>query len=163
MARYSAQLKHKDSRIDDRGAPSREVAQLDTLLAGVALLVVEDDDLSREALGLLFSHYGARVCTAASLDEALACFDRHPPDMVVSDIGLDGDHDGFRLIRHVRMRDSQRGSWTPAIAVSGLSPGEGPDPHLAGFDDFLRKPVDVGLLVARVQALLERERGRTTH
>lgn len=162
MAFRTEQLAAEDSGTPyDDGPPEQE--HLDGILAGVTLLVVEDDELSREALALLFSHYGARVCAAATLDDALACFDRYPPMLVVSDIGLHDDHDGYRLIRHVRLRDAERGCWTPAIAVSGLTPGEGIDPRQAGFDDFLLKPVDVDLLLTRVQALLELERQPATH
>ena len=122
-------------------------------LAGVQILVVEDDELSRDALALLFSHYGAQVQTAASVPEAVRCFERQHPALLVSDIGLPSDADGYGLIRYIRSRDAERGQWTAAIAVSGLSPDDA-DPRILGFDDFLLKPVDIEQLLARILRLI---------
>lgn len=135
------------ARSDFDGTPERDV------LAGTAVLVVEDDDLSREALELLLSHYGARVVAAASVGEAVRAFEQESPALVISDIALP-DADGFGLIRHIRRRDAEFHRWTPAIAVSGMSPLDGDDPRQAGFDDFLLKPVDVEVLLARVRSLV---------
>lgn len=124
-------------------------------LSGILVLLVEDDESSRDALTLLFGYYGAHVLAAGSVADALRQYGFGEPDLIVSDIGLPGE-DGYALIRRVRMRDQARGAWTPAIAVSGIV---GPDTdaraRAAGFDEFLAKPVDVGTLLATARSLVE--------
>lgn len=123
-------------------------------LAGVTILVVEDDQLSREALELILAHYGATVVSAATVRDALAQFDRFDPTLVVSDIGLPGD-DGYSLIRTIRARDLTRSQHTPAIAVSGFGGVEiGERALAAGFDIFLQKPVEVATLIATAAQFL---------
>jgi len=122
-------------------------------LVGVSVLVVEDDPLSREALELILSYYGARVASAASVSAALSCYERHPPSVIVSDIGLPDD-DGLVLMRTIRAREFGRGRRTPAIAISGF-PSRETSEHArgAGFDAFLPKPIDVGALLRMVSSL----------
>lgn len=125
------------------------------VLSGIIVLVVEDDGPSREALALVFGHYGARVLATASAAEALRQCARAYPALIVSDIGLPGK-DGYALIRNLRARDHARGTRTPAIAVSGLDAVDMTERvRAAGFDEFLPKPVDVPTLLAAARSLLE--------
>jgi two-component system, chemotaxis family, CheB/CheR fusion protein len=122
-------------------------------LRGLAILLVEDDALSREALELIFSYYGAIVSSAASVDEALRAYERTPPSILVSDIGLAGG-DGCTLIEVLRRRERGAERRTPAIALSGFPGREtGQRARHAGFDAFLRKPVEIHVLLALVAEL----------
>jgi len=93
---------------------------------------------------------------AASTAEAMASLDRSAPDVIVSDIGLPGE-DGLSLIRRVRGRDSARGRAIPAAALTAYTQPEDRERALgAGYQEFLPKPVDPGVLTAAVARLAGR-------
>ena len=123
-------------------------------LSGVVILVVEDDEPTREALQLFFAYYGADVVGASSAAEALGNFERAHPALLDSDIDLPGEN-GFTLIGRIRARDRARGRYTPAIAMSGFAPFDlGLRARDAGFDDFVPKPIDASALLATATALV---------
>jgi DNA-binding response OmpR family regulator len=140
---------HPDYRMARRSQRQRDTR--DTL-EGRTILVVEDDEVSREALVVLLSEHGAHVLAAESVPEAMHLQREEHPALIVSDIGLPGD-DGCTLIRRIREADSERGDRTPAIAVSGFADCEW-YAFAAGFDDYLQKPLDFDVLLARVRMLL---------
>jgi CheY-like chemotaxis protein len=120
---------------------------------GVTVLLVEDDPVSRAALELIFSYYGARVTSTESAEDALACYEQSSPSIVVSDIGLP-HADGCNLLRAIRAHEWGRGRRTPAIAVSGFPSRDCRERvRQAGFDAFLHKPIDVRALLKTVRAL----------
>src|SRR5262245_4702593 len=116
---------------------------------GVVLLLVEDDPISREALELIFSHYGAQVCSAESMRSALQQFEENAPTLVISDIGLP-QGDGYMLLRTIRsLEQRDGGGHVPAIAISGFPSAEsGERARQAGFDAFLGKPVETRRLLS---------------
>lgn len=121
--------------------------------AGVTVLLVEDDPVSREALELILAYYGARVLSVESAEEALECYERSAPSLVVSDIGLP-QADGCTLLRTIRARERGRAYHTPAIAVSGFPSRESRERvRQAGFDAFLRKPIDIRALLKTAYVL----------
>jgi CheY-like chemotaxis protein len=122
-------------------------------LAGLKILLVEDDPLSREALELVLSAHGASVNSADSVPQALNLLEGDLPTVLISDIGLPGA-DGYELIRHVRHREAAVGARIAALAVSGFSDVSSERARAAGFDGFLSKPVDIETLVARVRRLV---------
>jgi two-component system CheB/CheR fusion protein len=92
------------------------------------------------------------VTRAGSVAEALAAYDRRPPDVLVSDIGMPG-RNGYDLIREVRGRDRRRGVTTRAIAITGFAALQDRSAALAaGFDEHIAKPVDPEVLVAKLRA-----------
>ena len=108
---------------------SARTAQLP--LRDVSVLLVEDEDDSREMLAELLSQQGAKVTTAASSADALAKIASEVPQVLLSDIGMPGD-DGYALIRKVRERLPNTTMVT--AAVTGL--GSAADRHRvldAGF------------------------------
>ena len=72
-------------------------------LAGVRVLVVDDEADAREVLSTMLQQAGAAVVSAANAAEALGLLDREAFDVLVSDIGMPGE-DGYALIRSVRQR-----------------------------------------------------------
>jgi two-component system CheB/CheR fusion protein len=121
--------------------------------AELAILLVDDDVDTREALALLLGERGMKVTEAGSVREALAALEAAPPDVVVTDIGMP-DADGFDLLRALREHDGAHGRRTPTIAVTGYAAGQDRREALhAGFDDHLAKPVEIDALVAKIQAL----------
>ncbi len=119
-------------------------------LAGVRVLVVEDDEDSRELLTGVLEDAGAEVEAASHADAALAALERFRPDVLVSDIGLPGE-DGYALIRRVRALGVDRGGSVPAIALTGFADLEDSRRAItAGFQVHVAKPIDPALLTHAV-------------
>ncbi len=126
-------------------------------LAGVRVLIVDDEPDARELLAAVLELHGADVSLAATADEALDLVAAARPDVIVSDIGMPGT-DGYELIRRVRALDGAHGGATPAAALTGFArPEDGRRATASGFDAHLAKPVDAGELVATVHELARRD------
>jgi len=126
------------------------------MLSGLRILVVEDERGVRLLLRRLLEAAGASVAVATSPDEALAEFDRQPPDVLVSDIRMPGG-DGYQLIRRVRERPADRGGRIPAVALSGSVGSEDITKILAaGFQKFIRKPFGVAEMREAIRTLAGR-------
>jgi CheY-like chemotaxis protein len=124
-------------------------------LDGLRVLVVEDDDDTREVLTLGLSLYGANVVSVTSAAEAMVEMEKNTPDVIVSDIGLP-DEDGLALIRRVRKLPPSRGGRVPAVAVTAFTLGDdGEEATRAGFQRYFRKPVETRDLFGAVAALGE--------
>jgi DNA-binding response OmpR family regulator len=120
-------------------------------LVSLTLLVLEDDDGIRAALGLAMEDEGYDVLEAASAEQALDLVARTPPDLMLVDLML-GGMDGFSFIREVRPT-----SQAPIIVLSAKT-----DTHdivaalEAGADDYVTKPFQVKEIGARLRALRRR-------
>jgi len=126
------------------------------LLQGLRVLVVEDEDDSRELLDELLSYEGAHVETASDAASGFAALVRFKPAVLLSDIGLPGE-DGYSLIRRCRGLSVDEGH-IPAIAVTAFCRPEDRARSLAaGFDDHICKPLDLGDLVQRILRIAGRE------
>ena len=135
-------------------------------LAGVRVLLVEDDDDSRNLLSLILSRYGAEVISTASSVEALDWFMQKTPDVIISDIGM-AEEDGYELIRKLRMLPVQGSllpgspdslpGLIPAIALTGYATLKDRDRALAaGYQLHLAKPVEPDELVIAIRNLIDR-------
>lgn len=123
-------------------------------LHGKAALVVEDQPDSQELAAFVLGHCGMRVLTAASAQGALEILDREIVDVIVSDIRLSGEGDGFELIRAVRAHPKPYGH-VPAIVVSAHANSDDQARALAaGYELHVAKPVEPSELVAAVAAVL---------
>ena len=112
------------------------------VLAGVRLLLVEDDEPSRNAISALLEEAGANVLATSSVDEAMRVVAERRPDVVVSDIRMPGP-DGFALIRELRAAKGGSAAEIPAVALTGW--GRDADRRRAlseGFQLYMAKPVD---------------------
>src|SRR5437660_1542567 len=94
-------------------------------LEGVRVLIVEDDEDTREVLTLGLELHGAEVEAVASAREALAAVREFGPHVILSDIGLP-DEDGLSLIRKVRQLPAAQGR-IPAAAVTAFTLGDDAD------------------------------------
>ena len=125
-------------RRDGRQAASSEMPNVN--LSDRAVLVVDDDETTRDLMVTLLTQFGAHVHTAASVREALEQFDADIPELVLADIGMPGE-DGLSMIRRIRQRPPGRGGLVRAIAVSAYARPEDRQAALAaGYDDFIAKP-----------------------
>jgi len=132
---------------------SPEAPEAPSQLAGMHVLVVDDEKDARELLAALLESCKVRVTTASSGVEALATLARERPDIIVSDIGMP-DGDGCQLIRNIRALPPQEGGRTPAIALTAYARAEERTQALvAGFNRHLPKPVEPGDLLEALASL----------
>lgn len=106
------------------------------------VLIVEDDDDSREMLGELISSYGHQPMPAANAAEALERASAQTPDLALIDLGLPllGGCELARLLRQA-MAD-RPGIKTRLIALTGYSDREMRESAgAAGFDAYVVKPI----------------------
>jgi CheY-like chemotaxis protein len=114
------------------------------------VLIVEDDDDSREMLGELVSLYGYRPLAAANASEALAHARVEKLDVALIDIGLP-EMDGCELAR--LLRQATAGLPTRLVALTGYSDGAIRDSAgAAGFDAYVVKPIMPEMLEALLSA-----------
>ncbi len=124
-------------------------------LEGLSIVVVEDQEDSRELLAAILEARGASVESVDSGEAALELIPRVRPDVIVSDIGMPG-MDGLTLIREVRRIPASRGGSTPAIALTAyVHPDDRKRALAAGFDRHLGKPVKADLVASTIVSLVE--------
>jgi DNA-binding response OmpR family regulator len=115
------------------------------------ILLVDDDDLMRRSLAFNLEQAGYRTSIAADAESALRLARRDPPDLILLDIGLPG-MDGLDALRSFRQEAD-----TPIIFVTArrreLDQALGLE---LGADDYVTKPFDLNVLLARIKAVLRR-------
>ncbi len=115
------------------------------------ILLVDDDALLRRSLTFNLEQAGYRVSTAATAEDALAMARRDPPDLILLDIVLPG-MDGLEALRTFR-----RSAEIPVIFLTARR--RELDEVLGlelGADDYVTKPFDLDVLLARIRAVLRR-------
>lgn len=122
----------------------------------VRILIAEDHLDSRDALRALLEAFGYAVLVATNGQEAVEAALSETPDLILMDIMMPV-LDGFEATRLLRRHPETRR--TPIIAVTAMEGARELALH-AGADDYVRKPIDIRALLAKVSGLLEREGGR---
>ena len=121
-------------------------------LDGLLILVVDDEEDTRQLLVQALTQYGATVVTADSAETALRAVNNQKPDVLVSDIGMP-DEDGYSLIRKVRALDID----IPAIALTAFTRAQDRMKALsAGFQNHVSKPVEPEELATVIASLTGR-------
>jgi signal transduction histidine kinase/ActR/RegA family two-component response regulator len=129
------------------------VSEADTnnQLDGQSILVVDDDQSTREVVSAALEAAHAEVHIAASAAEARKRLAEHMPAVIIADLGMPVE-DGFSFIRGVRQSDARR---IPAIALSAYADNASRNAALAaGFTAFLAKPTRAHVLVELVLSVL---------
>ena len=141
---------------DARPAPRTERPKGgEALLAGVTVVIADDQDDSREMIEFLLTQQGAVVTGASSAAEAFAAVRGHPPDVLLSDIEMP-DESGYAFIQRVRALHAEDGGGVPAAAMTAHGSREDKERALlAGFDRHLPKPFQPADLFALVHELAQ--------
>ncbi len=115
------------------------------------ILLVDDDALMRRSLAFNLEKAGYRITAAADAEDALSLARTDPPDLVLLDIGLPG-MDGLDAMRNLRQQAD-----IPVIFLTArrreLDQALGLE---LGADDYVAKPFDLNVLLARIKAVLRR-------
>jgi signal transduction histidine kinase/ActR/RegA family two-component response regulator len=137
-------------RESDAGVVAGELQDLSQL----HVLLVEDDDDSRDLFTAILMKCGARVTSTDSGERALKALETERPDVLVSDIGMP-QMDGYSLIRRVRSLPVEGAKLVPALALTAYARSEDERHALeAGFQMHLAKPVDPIALAAAIGKLV---------
>ncbi len=125
-------------------------------LTPLRVLVVDDDEAVRGTLAYQLDRLGHRVLEAGDARWALELFERHRPELILSDVDMP-ELDGYWFARQVRERE--QGDWTPIIFLSALNDATNVAEGIAaGGDDYLAKPLHPVVLEAKLHAM-QRLRG----
>jgi signal transduction histidine kinase len=123
-------------------------------LAGLRILIVEDDGDTRDLLARVLAELGAHVVATSSAAEARSQISVQPPDAIVSDIGMP-DEDGLTFMRSLRLRPEHRD--IPAIALTAYASAADQAEALdAGYHEHVAKPVQPYQLARVIDASLRR-------
>ncbi len=125
-------------------------------LAGLRILLVDDEDDAREALATALSQRGALIVAAASANAALEAIAGQASDLMIGDIAMPGE-DGYSLIRRLRALPAAAGGTIPAIALTAYGRLSDRTAILAaGYDECLTKPIGLRELATAVRRLARR-------
>jgi PAS domain S-box-containing protein len=154
-----------------RAVAQREVRMEDAIpldevpsLAGVSVLVVDDQEEARQLLTETLSECGAQVTAVSSGVEALAILGDPPegerPSVLILDINMPGE-DGYKALERVRALEAELGvaisDQIPAIALTALGRSEDRLKALAaGFRMHVAKPVEPAELAMVIASLADR-------
>ena len=152
----TAYAEEDDASAPSAAAPVRAAAGHDGALAGLTVLVVDDDAESRELVTVFLEEAGAAVFAAASAADAIGLIEREPVDVLVADIAMPGE-DGYALLQKVRALEVVSKSRLPAAALTSFT-GESHRVRAqqAGFQVHLAKPIESRALVDAVARLASR-------
>ena len=119
--------------------PSR--SSVSAVLAGLTVMVVDDDPDSLDYFGMALRAAGAVVIVASNASEALRTVQDHRPNVVLSDIAMK-EHDGYWLLSEIRRLPNEAIRALPVIATTAYGREHSRERTLAaGFNDHLQKPV----------------------
>jgi CheY-like chemotaxis protein len=133
-----------------------EETMTDVDLAGVSILIVEDDLDALDLITIDLAEHGAKVRGVGSASEALSLLQNDQFDLLISDIGM-ADTDGYNLIKQVRLRERDTREHIPAIALTAYARTQDRIRAIAaGYNTHVGKPVEIRELVTVVKCLTGR-------
>ncbi|RPJ25593.1 MAG: DNA-binding response regulator [Chloroflexi bacterium] len=130
-------------------------------MLGTKVLIIDDDEGLLQLVSVIFKKSGAQVITATDSLDGISKFFLHLPDLVVMDVMMPGNT-GFEVCQRIRQISN-----APIIMLTALNAEQEMLRGLAaGADDFLSKPFNSEVLLARARTVLRRTRrsnGKTEH
>lgn len=128
-------------------------------LRAIKILLVEDDDDSREVLALFLEQCGASVKTAESTKTAmrlLADSANDLPNVIISDLAMP-EEDGYSFISRIRKLPQKDGGDISAIALSAFASNENKQKAFSvGFQKYNTKPFEPDLLIQEILSLVKK-------
>ncbi len=126
---------------------------LTNINAAKKIMVVDDDAVLSEELAALLEDEGYRSVTFTSGFDAVEAARRAPPDLILLDLNL-GLKDGFEVAMDLRKEPATAN--IPILAMTGFYQGEKYTIFMEsiGFRGCLMKPLDLDLLLARIEEIL---------
>jgi PAS domain S-box-containing protein len=141
-----------------QGEDETPVALAPSPLAGLRLLLIEDERHTREAVAIALEHHGATILAVSSAEEGRAALETFGPDVVLCDIAMPLE-DGHTFIRRLRKQERRGRTRLPALALTAHRGAEDRRKVMdSGFDMYVPKPVKTSDLVAAVLSLAKRGR-----
>lgn len=127
-------------------------------LAGVKVLVIDDDEDSREFVRFVLNDYKATVEVLSEAVEAVAFVNEFQPDIIISDISMPNE-DGHKFLKKLRLEETRQGrKEIPAIALTALASEENRNKSLSvGFQRHITKPVEPIELGAIIASLINQQ------
>jgi CheY-like chemotaxis protein len=111
------------------------------------ILIAEDEDIGRFTISLMLEN-DFNLIFAENGKQAVDKFFNNNPDLLLLDLGMP-DIDGFEVLAEIKKRGD--GRETKVIAVTGRTMnGEVKMIMESGFDDFISKPIDVDVLLQKI-------------
>jgi len=127
-------------------------------MAGTKVLIIDDDDGLLQLVSMIFKKDGAQVITANDGLDGISKFFTHHPDLVILDVMMPGSN-GFDVCQRIRQVSDD-----PLIMLTSLNREEDMLKGLAaGADDFLSKPFNPEILLARARTVLRRTQRSNGH
>ncbi|MDR7129540.1 signal transduction histidine kinase/ligand-binding sensor domain-containing protein/DNA-binding response OmpR family regulator [Algoriphagus sp. 4150] len=144
-----------------KNSPNKEIDIQATLLDEMKSILIVDDNLQiRQYLsGILKDHY--KIAEAGSAEEARVHLKSHLPDLIISDVVMQGES-GVDLCNY--LKDSPSYQHIPVILLTGTNSEEVKLMGIeVGADDYITKPFDKGYLIARVKGILKQQKKLQNH
>ncbi len=117
------------------------------------ILVIEDQALNRKVVRIVLQSNGYEVIEASDAEEALDHLKTEIPALILMDIALPGQS-GEALTRQIKANPAWKN--IPVIALTAAAMTGDRERFLkAGCDDYLSKPIDIQILVERVERSLK--------
>jgi DNA-binding response OmpR family regulator len=121
------------------------------------VLVIDDDADITTLLKHFLAGKGREVFVASSGAQGIDLFRQHQPNLVILDLMLPGGLDGWYVLQKIR----EQAPDVPVIMLTGRdAKTDTARGLLAGADDYIVKPFDLGELEARVAAVMRRYQTR---
>ena len=123
------------------------------------VLVVDDDPDVTEACSLILEKEGHEVSCAHSREEGMKSVAGYQPDIMILDVMMEQADDGMRMAQDLRREGFEK----PILMLTSISKVTGMDfsegSPVVPVDEFVEKPVDPGVLVEKINGLLQKEEG----
>lgn len=129
-------------------------------MPNLKILVVDDDrDLVDSTQAILETH-NYEVITAHSGDQCIAVFKKHNPDLILLDVMMDTDLDGYNTLHYLKKYYKNKN--VPIIIMTGISDALGVNLR-DGVDDqnlftnvtYMEKPIEPDILLLEIEKLLK--------
>lgn len=131
-------------------------------MAGKRILIVDDDPDMVESMKLTLEAYGYETFEAFNGREGLAKVKEINPDLIILDVMMDGDTEGFHVSYKLRTPDPEYAAYakTPILMLTAIgkvkrmSFSPETDGEYLPVDDFVEKPISPHVLAQKVKKLI---------